>query len=181
MVMVVGVLAACVKRESLPGAPELATGLSGDKGSVPVTSPGGNTQVRGVSAKLTDAAYRCTLSVSDVPANMRAGEELTLRILITNNSPEIWPKFQPGNATGPAVNLAYLWMHSSGDKPLKEGDRSFLKEDLAPGASTTMELKIRGYPEPGTYLLRIEPVYETVSWFSSKGGCSSDGTITVTP
>lgn len=179
LTIVMGSLGACVERESTPLSPAVRPTAGARSGSSPFTS--GSAPPQASIMKLTDAAYRCILTVTDAPAKMRPGETLNLGVLITNGSPETWPKFQPTNPAQPAVNLAYHWVNPVGDKTLVEGDRAFLAENLAPGASARIDMKILGFTEPGTYILRVEPLYEGVAWFSSKGGCKFESKVNIAP
>ncbi len=77
------------------------------------------------------------------------------------------------------VKLAYHWGEGRKFPWLKEGERVELPGDFAPGQQAALEISITAPARPGVYELGIEPVYETVAWFSWKNGCALTGVVTV--
>ncbi len=66
------------------------------------------------------------------------------------------------------VALAYHWLTPDGVLVEREGLRTSLGEDLAPGASASYELEIATPRAPGSYLLELDALRERIAWFSER-------------
>ncbi len=168
----------------------LLAGCSGRKAvSVPAGAPAGLPAVQAerpptdaVNAmKLEKTGFQCGLVVADPPGEWHPGDaSLNLKVTLTNQSPRTWIVHHPEHSDWPSVNLAYRW-RCPDDIQVAEGNRFFLPKDLAPGESATIDMTINPPPAAGSYKLRIEPVQETVAWFSEAGGCFQDIRIAYQP
>jgi hypothetical protein len=102
-----------------------------------------------------------------VPTRVRAGEQFTVRAVVRNTSHAPWP-----NRGGARVRLAYHWLRTARDGRLAmaiaEGERIELPRALAPGDEAPVTLRVEAPPGSGHYLLALDPVFETVAWFSDR-------------
>lgn len=105
--------------------------------------------------------FRVRWQDCEMPTRGVAGEMLTVRSRITNDSQEIWP------ASGPTrVNLSYRWLDADGYPVGEEGRRTPLPGNIDPGATFRVEQAVLAPDRPGVYELELDLVRERVRWFS---------------
>jgi hypothetical protein len=96
---------------------------------------------------------------------VRAGETFAVTTRLFNRSRFPW------TADGAArVNLAYHWLDESGKQLVEDGLRTPMPWPVPPGGRVSLQQKVQAPPAPGRYILELDPVFETVSWFSKKNG-----------
>jgi hypothetical protein len=93
----------------------------------------------------------------------KPGQTLTLPVTVDNRSETPFPH---GKAT---FGLSYHLISAKGRVLKFDNQRSYFEAPVAPGLSITTELKIQAPLEPGTYLLEIDLVCESMWWASEKG------------
>lgn len=107
-----------------------------------------------------------------VPAQVTVNETFTVRATVRNASKETWR-----NRGGARVRLAYHWLRIDSKLGLKignrfaavwEGERTDLARPLAPGEEANVELRVLAPAGAGRYTLELDPVFETVAWFSER-------------
>jgi hypothetical protein len=99
------------------------------------------------------------------PQQVRAGEPFTVITRLFNRSRYPW------TAEGVArVSLAYHWLDEGGKQLVEDGLRTPLPLPVPPGGRVSVQQKVLAPPTPGRYVLELDPVLETVSWFSRKNG-----------
>ncbi|HEY4575519.1 MAG TPA: hypothetical protein VIJ26_16190, partial [Thermoanaerobaculia bacterium] len=77
----------------------------------------------------------------------------------------------PWTAEGVArVSLAYHWLDESGKQAVEDGLRTPMPWPVPPGGRVSVQQKVLAPPAPGRYVLELDPVLETVSWFAQKNG-----------
>ncbi len=119
----------------------------------------GNGEV--LDADLYDVRWGETI----VPEEARAGETFTVLTRLFNRSRVTWPV-----TSGARVSLSYHWRSLDNRELVREGDRTDLAAPVPPGGRVSVEQRVTAPAEPGTYILELDPVFETVSWFSEKNG-----------
>jgi hypothetical protein len=112
--------------------------------------------------------YHATWSDVRAPASVPAGRSFTVTAKVRNTSAAAWR-----NRGGARVRLSYHWLDGSGATVERDGQRTELREPLAPGAEARVELEVVAPSPPGRYTLVLDPVFETVSWFSQRGESST--------
>lgn len=100
-----------------------------------------------------------------VPEEVKAGETFTVLTRLFNRSRVTWPV-----TSGARVSLSYHWRTPDGREVVREGQRTDLAEPVRPGGRISVRQQVIAPAEPGTYVLELDPVFETVSWFSEKNG-----------
>ena len=100
-----------------------------------------------------------------VPEQVRAGETFTVLTRVFNQSQATWP-----TQGGARVRLAYHWRTLDGRVLVQEGQRTELREPAPPGGRVSVKQEVEAPAAPGRYILELDPVFETVSWFSEKNG-----------
>jgi hypothetical protein len=99
----------------------------------------------------------------DIPAQVTAREEFEVTGSLENRSSGTWP------AEGPTrVRLSYHWLDGSGEVYEREGQRSPLPHDVAPGQQVSVVQQVLAPDRPGYYSLALDPVRERVAWFSDE-------------
>lgn len=100
-----------------------------------------------------------------VPPQVRAGEAFGVLTRLFNRSGHPW------KADGAArVNLSYHWLDDSGKTIVKDGQRTEIPLPVPPGGRVSVRQKVMAPEAPGRYILELDPVFETVAWFSEKNG-----------
>ena len=130
--------------------------------------PGSQTAAKGLP--LPDRAFKAQLSVSDLPASMRAGQKYLVRVALKNESPVTWPGRQP--AWQYQITLGDRWLNESGVTINELDGRVALDDDLAPGESVALSLQVTAPPAAGNYILQFDAIQEGVAWFSEKGSAA---------
>ena len=92
---------------------------------------------------------------------LRAGREVTRRLLIRNEGTATWP-------AGDSVAVAYHWLGDDGELVLWDGVRTPLPRAVAPGDELALEVALRSPQRPGSYRLQWDMVHEGVAWFSER-------------
>jgi hypothetical protein len=118
------------------------------------------------AGELLDAdVYEVQWGNTVAPAQVRAGEPFTVITRLFNRSRYPW------TAEGVArVNLAYHWLDESGKEIVEDGLRTPMPWPVPPGGRVSVQQKVLAPPAPGRYVLELDPVLETVSWFAQKNG-----------
>lgn len=121
-------------------------------------------------------AYRASVRVEgDVPEDAEPGTEIVLPVSVTNISAHAWSRQEAG-----PVTVGNHWLAGTGDEMLIQDDgRAALPENLAPGETCRLALKITVPSEPGEYQLECDVVHEGVSWFADKGSNTWRGRVRV--
>jgi hypothetical protein len=147
--------------------------------------PAGQTEARrlrltAAAAPLAGEAVRAALRWSrPPPAKARAGENVTVRVVVKNESGVRWP------ALGAADNrfrlfLGNHWLDAAGRVLVNDDARAALPFDLAPGEEAEIPLVVRA-PAAGEYVLEVDLLQESVSWFGLKGSATLKEKVTVEP
>ncbi|MBV9282790.1 MAG: O-antigen ligase family protein [Chloroflexi bacterium] len=106
--------------------------------------------------------YRAAYT-GQLPASVRAGEEIKVPVTVSNLGPLTW---SPTDAH--PYHLSYHWLYPSGRVALFDGARSRLSADVLPGHRETVVAAVRAPSRPGRYDLVWDMVQEGVTWFSLK-------------
>jgi uncharacterized protein YcfL len=117
------------------------------------------------------------ITVSEELNEIKANDTVIIPVNIKNVTKENWPT--SGTAAGGNVELAYHWLDKSGKEVVRDGLRTSLSKNLAPGDTTTVRARIKAPAVPGDYILRISMVQEGVSWFEWKGAKPLDIPVSV--
>jgi hypothetical protein len=110
-----------------------------------------------------------------VPARVAAGETFTVTATVRNTSTAPWR-----NRGGARVRLAYHWkrldtklgLENADSGILWEGQRTELAHPLAPGEEAKVALRVIAPATAGRYALELDPVFETVAWFSQRASAA---------
>lgn len=96
-----------------------------------------------------------------------------LKILLKNDSSEIWRCLSSDNKGRYAIRLSYRWL-SSNSSPIGNFDnRMSLPHDISPRKSASFNYTIQAPAVPGTYYLEFDLVQEHIAWFRDKGSSTA--------
>ena len=98
---------------------------------------------------------------------LKVDEVATISVSVKNTGNEPWFNKGIDKRETNRVALGFHWIDSAG-KVIREG-RTILPNNLVPGSSVTLDVKIQSPSQPGDYALRISMVQEHVAWFHDKG------------
>ena len=124
-------------------------------------SRGGEVPAVSVPDSLHPAHRAVAYSAADEEA--RPGELVTVDVTVRNQSDDTW------TATDSPVRLAYHLYDASGAVVAWDGLRTDLPNDLQPGASATVAMRVSAPPLTGDYVLKPDLVRDGVGWFSATG------------
>ncbi|MGH3469610.1 MAG: class I SAM-dependent methyltransferase, partial [Thermocrispum sp.] len=111
---------------------------------------------------LDPAAMRARIESPAVTGTLGAGQSAELLVTITNDSAVPWDL--------PAqVQLGNHWRQDQVVVTLDDG-RALLPRALMPGQSVTVPLVITAPAAPGDYVLELDLLQESVSWWAEAGG-----------
>ena len=137
--------------------------------------------VTAAAAPLGADAFRAALRwARPPPARARAGEALALRVVVRNESGAPWP------ALGAADNRFRLflgdhWLDPAGRVLVNDDARTALPFDLAPGEEAELPLVVNAPRAAGDYVLELDLLQESVSWFGLRGSPTLRQSLTVEP
>jgi hypothetical protein len=114
-----------------------------------------------LDANLYDIRWGQTI----VPEEVKAGATFEVLTRVFNASRVTWPV-----ASGARVRLAYHWRTPDGREVVRDGQRTDLKEPVPPGGRVSVRQRVVAPAEPGVYVLELDPVFESISWFSDRNG-----------
>lgn len=119
----------------------------------------------GTGAQLDSDIFQLQWGNTVAPPQARAGEAFFVITRLFNRSRYPW------TADGAArVNLAYHWLDATGKRIVEDGLRTPMPWPVPPGGRVSVRQKVLAPPAPGKYILELDPVFETVAWFSQKNG-----------
>lgn len=125
------------------------------------------TATRG-NGPLPELAFKASLDVKDVPANLLATQKQRIYVSLKNTSETTWPSL--GQSDGSyLIRLGNHWLDQTHRTVTNDDARAELLHDLKPGDTMDIPLVITAPEIPGDYVLEIDVVQEGVSWFGQKG------------
>ena len=131
-----------------------------------------------VLTRLPDGDMRAELNVSDPPAQLRTGEQITIQVAVKNVSQSLW--LAPERSGGDfRLSVGNHWLDQNGETVVNDDGRGAISNDVQPGATTTVPLVINTPRRAGEYLLEVDMVQEGASWFGLKGSRTWRGRVTV--
>ena len=99
----------------------------------------------------------------DRVGSVEAGSRFQLPATLKNAGQETW------TASGATrVHLSYHWLDEAGQTVVRDGIRSRLSSDVAPGDSITVVMDLIAPEETGQHSLVLDLVREHVAWFSDR-------------
>ncbi len=120
--------------------------------------------------------YRATwLSVAS-PAAGSVGGTVTFPVRLRNDGAQTW------TSTGSKpFNLAYKWLDADRNIVENEGLRTPLPQAVAPGQEITLTARVQLPPQQGRYILQMDMVHETETWFQQRGSPPSETPVQAQP
>ncbi len=110
-----------------------------------------------IPVEVVGGAPQWSLIAAEVPASLRANEEVEVRVRLRNDGPEAW---DPGLQD----RLSYHWRGSDGALAIRDGLRTELPGPVAVGEEVEVRARLRAPSELGRYTLEWEPLREGVRW-----------------
>lgn len=126
---------------------------------------------------LPDSAYKAAITVENPPRTLRAGEQASLKVKVKNIGGGTWPALVPDAKY--RVDLGNHWLDKNGATVSLDDGRADLPHDLKPGEEAELVLKVKAPKVPGDYILELDMVHETLTWFSPHGSQTVKTNITV--
>ena len=109
------------------------------------------------------------LALEEGPRRCRPAEELVFRLRVENAGQARWPaRGETGTDKG-AVHLGAHLLRADEEELDWDYGRAHLPRDLEPGASESIEIRLRAPETPGSYVVEFDLVVEHVSWFEDFG------------
>jgi 4-amino-4-deoxy-L-arabinose transferase-like glycosyltransferase len=121
-----------------------------------------------VLAPLPAEAFRAEIRALDAPARLRTQQVAKLRVVIKNISSVPWLSRDRAAAQF-QLSLGNHWLDKNGKIVTNDDGRAPLLRDLLPGQQTEFELIVNAPRTPGEYILEVDMLQESVSWFGLRG------------
>jgi len=117
---------------------------------------------------LTFEALNAEISIISIPARFQRGAKQSITVGVKNISEFVWPS--RGLADGRFfINVSNAW-YDKDDKLVDNTDaRKNIPFDLWPGDQCEVPLQITTPDAPGEYILELDMVQESVTFFQAKG------------
>jgi len=132
-----------------------------------------------VLIRLPDEEMRAELGVAGSPLTARPGQRVTIEVSVKNVSRLVWrASDRSGSALG--LSVGNHWLDGKGAVITNDDGRTLLTTYLNPGEMVQVPLIINVPLRSGTYLLEIDLLQESVSWFGAKGSHTWRGKVLVT-
>ncbi len=93
---------------------------------------------------------------------------LTVRLVLTNDSKVQWLSPSNHSVMPFGIYIGYFW-HSSNVSLAPEQPRQWLEDAIEPASSGEQLITLQAPDAPGDYVLEVDLVQESVSWFKSRG------------
>lgn len=122
-----------------------------------------------------EGPYEIEWVSAEVPPTLTTGAETEVRVSFRNASQRVLPE--------PYLAISYHWMDAADPERIIvwDGLRTAVKRPLQPGETFTTLVKVAAPDRPGSYLLNLDLVRESVAWFSKKGSPISSHPVAVQP
>ena len=101
----------------------------------------------------------------DGPRETQTKQNLTARIRLKNES---WRRWSSMSDDSPDF-LSYHWLDQRGTMVLLDGERTALPRAVLSGEELDVAMKVKTPDIPGRYLLAVDMVRESTTWFSEAG------------
>jgi len=117
----------------------------------------------GEESELEADVYSIDWRRIDVASRLPAGRIVAFPGRVRNTSSAIWRAHGASS-----IALAYHWRLEDGTEVVRDGLRTTLPRDVAPGKTADVMFEIETPREPGRYELVFDAVHERVAWFSDR-------------
>jgi 4-amino-4-deoxy-L-arabinose transferase-like glycosyltransferase len=119
-------------------------------------------------APLPVREFRAEIRPLDPPSSLRTGEMVSLRVTAKNLSSVTW--FAREREAAPnQISLGNHWLNADGTTFANDDARAALLYDVAPGQAAQFRLLINAPRKPGDYILELDMLQESISWFALRG------------
>lgn len=117
---------------------------------------------------ISEGGFRAALKIISAPNVFRAGQPDSLRVLVKNDSNSLWLARERSGGRY-QVSLGNHWLDVNGNVIINDDGRAALLKDLRPAEQVELNLIVNAPKTPGDYLLELDMLQESVSWFGLKG------------
>ena len=117
---------------------------------------------------LPKEAFRANVRVLSPPDVLRPEEQKIIRFFVTNKSNVVWRGRDRGRERY-QIMLGNHWLDAAGKVVINDDGRALLFQNLHPGEETELRLVVNAPKTAGDYILEIDMLQESVSWFGLLG------------
>lgn len=115
---------------------------------------------------LPASAFRARITPAESSVRVDAGTQFSVVAMVENCGDVPWPS---GSSGAYPVHFGNHWRDEGGRMIAEDDARAALRDDLFPGARTTLTLDVTAPVQPGRYTLELDMVQEHMAWFGNKG------------
>lgn len=120
---------------------------------------------------MPDEAYRPAFALEPPTAIFATGEEIALKVGITNTSAHDWAVARRADGSG-GIALSFH-LYDEGHRQLRWDNRRFpLPADVPAGRSIEMVIGVSAPDTTGRYHVELDLVQEGMTWFSARNGAT---------
>ena len=122
------------------------------------------------------ASYLLEWKACEAPATVTVGTSFQAGATVRNSSPRPWARWGLTR-----IALSYHWQRD-GEIVVFDGIRTRLPNDVKSGDTLSTEVNVEAPSEPGSYVLQLDLVRETIGWFSDHNdGALCEARVEVVP
>jgi SAM-dependent methyltransferase len=123
------------------------------------------------------ARFAAHITADNLPTQLAANETKTITVTLQNKSQFPWLADANGRYQ---IQLGNHWRQQNGRLRQRDDGRTPLLHTVAPGESVTLPLIVTAPATPGNYVLEIDALQESITWFGDKGSPTLLAAVTVT-
>jgi dolichyl-phosphate-mannose-protein mannosyltransferase len=121
---------------------------------------------------LSEDGFRAKIIPHEPPSVLRRQQRASVDVVVRNESGQSWAAWECGG--GPyQVSLGNHWLDENGKTVINDDGRAVLLKRLDPGESVDLKLVVNAPRNPGNYILELDMLQESVSWFGLKGSATA--------
>jgi hypothetical protein len=121
-----------------------------------------------VPQPLPDSAFKAAITAEDFRRILPAGQPVFITVRVKNESPTTWNALERGSSPF-AIEVGNHWLDREGNVIRNDDGRASLTDDLRPGEQAKLTFAVNTPQTAGDYLIEIDMLQESVSWFGLKG------------
>jgi hypothetical protein len=137
------------------------------------------TDLKATAAPLPPEAARASITSSDLPTSLQAGQHQALSVVVRNVGGAAWPAVG-GEGGRYAVTLRDRWLRADGSAVKETDGAARMPYDLEPGDAAGLSLRIVAPDAPGDYTLELDVAQEGAARFGSRGSKTLRAGVSVT-
>jgi SAM-dependent methyltransferase len=127
----------------------------------------GLTDISAERSTLPDTAFRAQIKSHAATIVAKPASRINVIVTVKNLSPVTWPSMK--EFADCPIGVGNHWLSEKGETVIEDDARTSLDWSVKPNGERTLLLECTTPDAPGNYMLELDMVQDTVTWFVSKG------------